>query len=128
MRGIEWECDPRHVQILVREVLGTSTNIAGKVTTPGVRDKPESLDEDDVLLEGAEAITRYRSLCMRMAYFAQDRAGLGVPCRELAKGMSAPTERHLLQLKTRSAVLAIESALSTSVCSTGQSIRDARMV
>ena len=70
--GIEWECDPRHVQILIREVLGSNTNISGKVTTPGVRDKPESLDEDDVHLEGGEAITRYRSLCMRMAYVAQD--------------------------------------------------------
>ena len=75
------------------------TTCGAKVTTPGVREKPESVEDEDVPLEGPEAITRYRSLCMRMAYVAQDRADLGVLCRELAKGMSAPTERHMQQLK-----------------------------
>ena len=78
-------------------MLGTSSG--GKVTTPGVREKPENADDEDVPLEGQEAITRYRSLCMRMASVAQDRADLGVLCRESAKGMSAPTERHMQQLK-----------------------------
>ena len=35
--GIEWECDPRHVEILVREMGVAKANT--KVTTPGIRER-----------------------------------------------------------------------------------------
>ena len=95
-KGIEWESDPRHVQILLREL-----NVAesGKsVTTPGVKEKPADADEDDVP-PPVDVKRWYRSLCMRIAYLAQDRPDLGIATRELTKGMQVPTERHVGQLK-----------------------------
>ena len=105
--GIEWEADPRHVQILIREMglkaskAGgslTSDSKGGRVTTPGVRERPEDGMLEEVPIP-VEERTRYRSLCMRTAYIGQDRPELGVAIREVAKGMQTPSERHSAQLK-----------------------------
>ena len=58
----------------------------------------------DVLLEedvdlGEEGAQLYRSHTMRAGYLAQDRTDLQRAVRELAKGMSKPTERHQIMLK-----------------------------
>ncbi len=85
-RGIQYEPDQRHVEIVIK-TLGLEK---GKpVVTPGAKDK---LDTDsDKALEGAQA-TLYRSLIMRLSYFAQDRPDIQFSCKELAKGMSSPTK------------------------------------
>ena len=92
--GITWEPDPRHAELLCRDV-GVSSN---SVTTPLVKEKVEALDFPDVLLEESKA-TEYRSHTMRAGYLAQDRTDLQRAVRELAKGMSQPTERHQGLLK-----------------------------
>ena len=94
--GIEYEPDPRHSQILIRE-LGLE-NSGGQLTTPGVKERPDAVDENDTEI-AVQDRTWYRSLCMRLAYLSQDRPDLGVVTRELAKGMSAPTTRHVAMLK-----------------------------
>ena len=93
-RGITWESDPRHVDLILAEVPVTSC----RVTTPLVKEKALEAEVDDVYL-GAEEISRYQSLAMRLNYIAQDRTDLQRVVRELAKGMQKPTERHWGLLK-----------------------------
>ena len=91
--GISYEADPRHVDIVVK-ALGVSK----AVTTPLVREPPDNVDVKDKMLSEQEA-TLYRSCTMRIGYISQDRTDLQRVTRELAKGMSAPTERHMELLK-----------------------------
>ena len=92
--GITWELDPRHVELLVRDVGVSGTS----VKTPLVKEKVDDLNTPDVPLQGTAA-TLYRSHTMRLGYLAQDRTDLQRTTRELAKGMSEPTERHMVALK-----------------------------
>eukprot|EP00959_Pyramimonas_sp_CCMP1952_P457952 9475807-Pyramimonas_sp.AAC.1 len=96
--GIEWECDPRHVDIVIRELGLASGGANTKLTTPGVRERPDAVEEEDIAIPEQER-TWYRSVCMRLAYVAQDRPDLGVAVREMAKGMQAPCERRVALLK-----------------------------
>ena len=89
-----FEADPRHAEIIVRDV-GVS---GAKVTTPMTKETMEALQHEDVALD-ADAVPVYRSATMRGAYMAQDRPDLQVPVRELARGMQAPTERHWMALE-----------------------------
>ena len=92
-RGIELEADPRHADIILREV-GCE---GAKVTTALVKERIEEV-------EGAEPLTSedaswYRSVSMRLAYLSQDRPDLQVLAKELAKGLKNPTTAHLMMLK-----------------------------
>ena len=91
--GISWEADPRHVETLCRD-LGVT---GAKVTTPSIKSK-ETSDEEDPRLP-TDQVTMFRSLAMRASYASQDRPDLQQACRELAKGMSEPHERHMKALK-----------------------------
>ena len=92
--GIELEADPRHAELVIRAVGVTGT----KATTPMVKEAADnSLEEDTPLAQ--ELVPFYRSNTMRAAYLSQDRPDVLTPVRVLAKGMSAPTERHVTALK-----------------------------
>ena len=67
------------------------------VTTPGIKDK--QVDESGDELLSAKDATHYRSLVMRIAYLAQDRADLQFAAKECARGMSKPTRGDQLKLK-----------------------------
>ena len=53
----------------------------------------ESVPVADVPL-GSQRASLYRSLVMRIAYVAQDRGDLQFASKELARGMSSPTEHN----------------------------------
>ena len=93
--GIIYETDPRHVDLVVKAL-----GVTKPVTTPLVRESPVPDDQEveDKKLSEEEA-TLYRSCTMRIGYIAQDRTDLQRATRELAKGMSSPTERHMEMLK-----------------------------
>jgi thiol-disulfide isomerase/thioredoxin len=94
--GIEWEADPRHADLIVKSVGVTGC----KVSTPGVKEKVEVLeDENEELDLSPEEAKIYRSTAMRAAYLSQDRPDIQVPCRELAKGLKDPKQRHWTMLK-----------------------------
>lgn len=76
------EADPRHVQILLREL---NLENAKATATPGVRCD----DTDSEPLTAAET-SRYRSLVMRGCYLALDRPDIAYACKELARSMSSP--------------------------------------
>ena len=88
---IELEPDPRHVEILVKQA-GLKMDSKG-VTTPGVRAPAteDGLPPPSDLLDD-ESKSLYRSMVMRGAYLAQDRADIQFACKELARRMSAPTQ------------------------------------
>ena len=94
--GIEWESDPRRVQLVVRE-MGVAASTA-KVATPGIKDKPGDEDQEEVPIDDSQ-VRWHRSLCMRIAYIAQDRPDLSVVTRELAKGAKRPMQHHVELLK-----------------------------
>ena len=74
-KGILWEPDPRHVDIILER-----TGVQGKVMSPLVKEKVNdaSDDADEEPLERCEA-EEYRSLGMRAAYIGQDRADFKEP-------------------------------------------------
>ena len=93
--GISYEPDQRHAELIIREI-GLAT--ANKVTTPGVN---ESVRSARALVEPLSSADggRYRSMTMRAAYLAQDRADIQYAAKELARCMPAPTELDWRSLK-----------------------------
>ena len=92
-RGIELEADPRHVDIILKEV-GCE---GAKVTTALVKERIEQVEEAEPL--SSEDASWYRSVSMRLAYLSQDRPDLQVLAKELAKGLKSPTTAHMMMLK-----------------------------
>ena len=83
---IEYEADPRHVQILLAQT-GLQEGKAKTVTTPGV--KGNDL-HDGKELTGA-AVKEFRSAAMRAVYLAADRPELQFASKEVARAMQRPT-------------------------------------
>ena len=92
-RGIELEADPRHSELIIKE-MGCE---GAKVTTALVKERVGEIDEAELL--DSEEASRYRSVSMRLAYLSQDRPDLQVLAKELAKGLKNPTKSHLTMLK-----------------------------
>lgn len=92
-RGIELEGDPRHAEIIIRE-MGCA---GGKITTPLVKERVEEVDDAEPL--SPNDASKYRSVSMRLAYLSQDRPDLQVLAKELAKGLKNPTTAHWKMLK-----------------------------
>ena len=91
--GLEYEADPRHVELVVDQL-----EVTRPVTTPLVKEKADAVDDKDEMLSPEDARS-YRSCMMRIGYVSHDRTDLQRTVRELAKGMQAPTARHLTMLK-----------------------------
>jgi len=91
--GIELEADPRHVDLLLREI-GCE---GAKVTTPLIKERLEEIQDAEAL--DLDLAAKYRSVSMRLSYLAQDRPDLLVLAKELAKGLKNPTTAHWKMLK-----------------------------
>ena len=85
------EADPRHVQILLREL---NLQDAKSVATPGVK----CGRGDSEALTSTES-SRYRSLVMRGCYLSLDRPDIAYACKELARAMSQPRQSDWHGLK-----------------------------
>ena len=98
-QSFEIEGDPRHAEIIVQE-LGRGDVKSNVVDTPGVKPTSgyvqERLKSDKLV--GSE-IKQYRSLVMRSAYLAADRADLGNAVKNLAKRMQEPRQLDMTALK-----------------------------
>ena len=88
--GWEYECDQRHVEIML-EQLGLTT--ATPLGTPGIeetKDKgTDSTDTKPVPLD-ADAASLYRAITARANYISQDRADIQYAVKELCRRMSDP--------------------------------------
>ena len=96
----------RHVPLIISES-GCNTKTKTESTQ---RDKLE----DKLVLDGRrspilnrEDATRYRSVCMRLSYLAQDRLYLAETAKHLAQRMSDPREFHFVPLKRAARYLVV---------------------
>ena len=88
--GIELEADPRHAELVVRE-LGLEGAAASKV--PGVKPtKEEEASAAGGEPLGKEEARRYRAVAARLNYLAPDRMDLAYSVKEAARSMASP--RH----------------------------------
>ena len=84
--GLRVEADPRHVEILIKEMgLGE----ANAVKTPGVKDRDKG-EHGEQPLDKAEA-SMYRSCVARANYLAQDRPDIAYAVKEACRDMANPT-------------------------------------
>jgi len=90
---IEWEADPRHLEILMAS-LGVKEDSKPLGQPCAKMDKAADTTPLD-----AEAVTNYRSNVMRLSYLAQDRADVQFASKELARSMQGPTQWDQQQLK-----------------------------
>jgi len=90
---VEWEPDPRHVEILAHALFGKDKQ--KKISTPGEK---MPVSADTTALKDSER-QLYRSNTMRMAYLAMDRPELQFSGKELARSMQQPTRWDMLQLQ-----------------------------
>lgn len=94
-RGITYEADPRHVEIMVEQLKFGDAKI---VTTPGTRDEGKNQEDNEAKLSREEA-SQYRALVARCNYLGPDRPDIAYVVKELARGMAEPTRGNWMQLK-----------------------------
>ena len=108
-RGIELEADPRHAEIVIKE-LGLEDAKATRVPgtkAPKGEDKKKGACEDETEDEGPEEeedlspeeATKYRALAARLNYLAVDRVDIQYSVKEAARAMSCPKEGHWTLLR-----------------------------
>ena len=85
-RGWEYECDQRHVEVLVQEL---ELEAARSLSAPGV-DEPVDKDEDLEVALDPDAASSYRALAARCNYIAVDRADAQFAIKELCRDMANP--------------------------------------
>ena len=87
--GLQYEPDPRHVEILLRE-LGMEN--CTPVATPGVKMAPLPEDEDQHL--SASEPTKFWQTIARCNSVCQDRPDIQYAVKEAARGMANPRQSH----------------------------------
>ena len=108
-RGIELEADPRHAEIVIKE-LGLEDAKATRVPgtkAPKGEDKKKGACEDETEDEGPEEeedlspekATKYRALAARLNYLAVDRVDIQYSVNEAARAMSCPKVGHWTLLR-----------------------------
>ena len=100
--GLEFEADPRHAELIVREL---ELQDAKPAATPGCKetkvrkdrewkdkesDDEEEEDEEDEAEMGKEDATKFRGLVARLNYIAPDRADIQFAVKEAARSMASP--------------------------------------
>ena len=93
--GIEYEADPRHVELILKEL---HLKDAKGVCSPGTKEDGTTKPDKDDLLLYVQA-KEYLSLVARLNYLAPDRADIAYSVKELARTMSKPTKGCWEKLK-----------------------------
>ena len=85
--GISYEADPRHVELIIKQLQLTD---AKTVTTPGTKEEGKTSEDKDVALGDKEA-TNFRAIVARYNYLSPDRPDIAFSVKELARAMAKPT-------------------------------------
>ena len=85
-RGIEYEADQRHRQVILKEL---ELEDCKPVTTPFGPQEQGDLQDQGELLSGAEA-TKFRAIVVRLNYLAADRPDIQYATEEVSKRMAIP--------------------------------------
>ena len=94
-KGITYEADPRHVELIVEQLKLGDAKI---VTTPGTKDEGNN-QEDSETKCGNEEASQYRALVARCNYLGPDFPDIAYRAKESARGMAEPTRANWAQLK-----------------------------
>ena len=94
-RGISYEVDPRHVEIISQQSLLRDAKL---VTTPGTKDEGRTADDNEEPLDEEDA-TKYRALVARCNYLSPDRRDIAFSVKELVRRMSSPRKGDWTRLK-----------------------------
>ena len=94
-RGLTYEADPRHTEIIIKQLQLTD---AKTVTTPGTKEEGNTSEDNEHVLSDKEA-TDYRAIVARCNYLAPDRPDIAFTVKELARAMAKPTRGDLQRLK-----------------------------
>ena len=89
-RGLRYEADPRHAEIMIAQ-LGLQGSHTRGVTTAGVKEAgPRSEDDFENPLLDAKEASCYRGLAARANFLSQDRLDLQYASKELSRWMANP--------------------------------------
>ena len=94
-KGIAYEADPRHVELVVDQLKLRDANL---VSTPGTRDEGRIKEDNEEKLSEKEAIM-YRAVIARCNHMAPDRPDIAYAAKEFARGMAHPTKANMQRLK-----------------------------
>ena len=83
--GIQYEADPRHVEIILNEL---DLNQCKPLSSPGV--KGAQLSEEDNPFLNATQATKFRQVIARCNFLCQDRCDIQYATKEAARGMAVP--------------------------------------
>ena len=92
-RGIVYQHDPRHVDVLVKDLGLEHGNFVQTAAAPG------ALEEEEAEPLSQDQHHRYRSLVARCMFLSQDRAAITFIVNELCQKMSNPNQQSLARLK-----------------------------
>ena len=95
VKGIVFEADPRHTEIIVEQL---QLKEAKPVSTPGTKDEGSTTEDCNEELEENQA-SQYRAITARCNYNAPDRPDIAYTVKEFARRMSKPTKGDWLRLK-----------------------------
>ena len=113
-KGIEYEADPRHAEIILQQM---NMNDCKPVVTPGTKEEGHAKEGDaehmktDQELDEARK-SAYRGIVARANYIAPDRPDIAYAVKELARGMSSPTQGDWCRLKRLAKYLRADPDLS----------------
>ena len=88
-KGIVYQHDPRHVDVLVKDL---GLEHGNSVQTPAA---PDAMEEEESELLSQDQHHRYRSLVARCLFLSQDRADITFNVNELCQKMSNPNQQSL---------------------------------
>ena len=94
-RGLGYEADPRHVEIIKQQFV---LEEAKSVSTPGTKEEGRTTTDHEEPLDEEQA-TRYRALTARCNYLSPDRPDVAFAVKELARNMSTPKKGDWTRLK-----------------------------
>ena len=94
-KGIVYEADPRHIEIIVDQL---KLKDAKAVATPGTKEEGTITNDCTQALDEQQA-SMYRAITARCNYISPDRPDIAYTVKELARNMSTPTKGDWIRLK-----------------------------
>ena len=94
-KGIMYEADPRHAEIIVEQLRLID---AKPLTIPGTKEEGTTQENSSEKLDSENA-SLYRALVARCNYLSPDRSDIAYIVKELARHMSDPSKGNWQQLK-----------------------------
>ena len=85
-RGLVFEADPRHAEIIINQLKLTDAKV---VATPGTKDEGRTTNDCREEREGEQA-SQFRALTARCNYISPERPDIAFAVKELSRSMSKP--------------------------------------